>query len=87
MALLLTAAQMRAVDGAVVEKLGLPSLVLMENAGRGVAEIVEMETLKGLASHSAPATHPASPSLRSASPNSPAMVRGQQSWPAPHATN
>ena len=66
MALLLTAAQMRAVDGAVVEKLGLPSLVLMENAGRGVAEIVEMETLKGF-------------------PNSPAMVRGQQSWPAPHA--
>jgi ADP-dependent NAD(P)H-hydrate dehydratase / NAD(P)H-hydrate epimerase len=40
MALLLTAAQMRAIDSAVTEKLGLPGLVLMENAGRGVAEII-----------------------------------------------
>ena len=40
MALLLTAAQMRAVDGAIIGKLGLPGLVLMENAGRGVADII-----------------------------------------------
>ena len=43
MALLLTAAQMRAVDGVVIDKLGLPGLVLMENAGRGVVEIVARE--------------------------------------------
>ena len=43
MSLLLTAAQMRAVDGAVINQLGLPGLVLMENAGRGVAEIVVRE--------------------------------------------
>ena len=45
-----------------------------------------MGTLKGLAPHSAPPNPPASRSLRSASPNPPAMVRGQQSWPALHAT-
>jgi hydroxyethylthiazole kinase-like uncharacterized protein yjeF len=43
MALLLTAAQMRAIDSAVIEKLGLPGLVLMENAGRGVADIIVRE--------------------------------------------
>jgi NAD(P)H-hydrate epimerase len=43
MSLLLTAAQMRAVDGAVINQLGLPGLVLMENAGRGVAELVLRE--------------------------------------------
>ena len=43
MALLLTASQMRAVDSAVIEKLGLPGLVLMENAGRGVADIIARE--------------------------------------------
>jgi NAD(P)H-hydrate epimerase len=43
MALLLTAAQMRAVDDAIIEKLGLPGLVLMENAGRGVADIIVRE--------------------------------------------
>lgn len=43
MAVLLTAAQMRAVDGAVIENLGLPGLVLMENAGRGVAEMIARE--------------------------------------------
>jgi NAD(P)H-hydrate epimerase len=43
MALLLSAAQMRALDRAVIEKLGLPGLVLMENAGRGVAEIIVRE--------------------------------------------
>jgi NAD(P)H-hydrate repair Nnr-like enzyme with NAD(P)H-hydrate epimerase domain len=43
MALLPTAAQMRAMDSAVIDKLGLPGLVLMENAGRGVADIIERE--------------------------------------------
>jgi len=43
MALLLTAAQMRAVDGAVINQLGLPGLVLMENAGRGVVEVIARE--------------------------------------------
>jgi len=43
MALVLSAAQMRAVDGAIIGKLGLPGLVLMENAGRGVADIVTAE--------------------------------------------
>jgi ADP-dependent NAD(P)H-hydrate dehydratase / NAD(P)H-hydrate epimerase len=38
MALVLTAAQMRAVDRAAIEGLGLPGLVLMENAGRGTVE-------------------------------------------------
>jgi NAD(P)H-hydrate epimerase len=43
MALLLTAAQMRAVDGAVINQLGLPGIVLMENAGRGVFQIIARE--------------------------------------------
>ncbi|HEX7508573.1 MAG TPA: hypothetical protein VF550_17500, partial [Polyangia bacterium] len=33
----------------------------------------KMETLGGLAAHSAPATHPATPALRAASPNLPAL--------------
>lgn len=36
---LLTAAQMRAVDNQVVTETGIPSIVLMENAGRQVAEV------------------------------------------------
>jgi ADP-dependent NAD(P)H-hydrate dehydratase / NAD(P)H-hydrate epimerase len=50
MALVLTAAQMRATDNAIIEKLGLPGLVLMENAGRGVADLIERERplLQGL---------------------------------------
>jgi NAD(P)H-hydrate epimerase len=43
MALVLSAAQMRALDRAAIDKLGLPGLVLMENAGRGVAEIIARE--------------------------------------------
>ena len=40
MALVLSAAQMRAVDKAAIETLGVPGTVLMENAGRGVAEAI-----------------------------------------------
>jgi hypothetical protein len=40
---------------------------------RATAPIDLMGTRGGLALHSAPATHPASPSLRSASPNPPAL--------------
>jgi NAD(P)H-hydrate epimerase len=43
MALVLSAGQMKAVDRAAIDKLGLPGLVLMENAGRGVAEIIARE--------------------------------------------
>jgi ADP-dependent NAD(P)H-hydrate dehydratase / NAD(P)H-hydrate epimerase len=41
MALVLTAAQMRAVDRDVIHHLGLPGIVLMENAGRGTVEAIE----------------------------------------------
>jgi guanine deaminase len=46
---------------------------------------IEMGTLGGSALHSAPATHPTTPSLRSASPNPPATLRSRQSRLAPHA--
>ena len=39
----LTAAEMRAADAAATRELGLPSALLMENAGRGLAEIVRRE--------------------------------------------
>jgi ADP-dependent NAD(P)H-hydrate dehydratase / NAD(P)H-hydrate epimerase len=39
----LTAAEMRAADAAATRDLGVPSLLLMENAGRGVAEIIRRE--------------------------------------------
>ena len=45
----------------------------------------KLETLGGFASPSAPASHPATPSLRSASPTPPATVRSRQSRLAPHA--
>ena len=38
---LLTAAQCRAADQTAIEKLGIPSLILMENAGRGAADLIE----------------------------------------------
>ena len=37
---ILTAAQMREIDRQAIEELGLPGLVLMENAGREVANLV-----------------------------------------------
>jgi hydroxyethylthiazole kinase-like uncharacterized protein yjeF len=40
---LLTAAEMRAADAAATSTLGLPSLILMENAGRGIAGIIRRE--------------------------------------------
>jgi NAD(P)H-hydrate epimerase len=43
MSLVFSAAQMRAVDKAAIETLGIPGVVLMENAGRGVAEVVMRE--------------------------------------------
>ena len=39
--LALTRAQVREVDGLAIEELGLPGVVLMENAGRQVADIVQ----------------------------------------------
>jgi len=38
--LLVTAEQMRAIDRHAIERIGLPAMVLMENAGRAVAEEV-----------------------------------------------
>jgi hydroxyethylthiazole kinase-like uncharacterized protein yjeF len=43
MALLLLAAQMRAIDRAAIDRVGVPGIVLMENAGRGVAETIARE--------------------------------------------
>jgi hydroxyethylthiazole kinase-like uncharacterized protein yjeF len=39
----LSAAQMKAMDRAAIETLGVPSVVLMENAGRGVAALIRRE--------------------------------------------
>lgn len=38
---LLTAAQMRELDRRTIEEIGIPGIVLMENAGRGAAELIE----------------------------------------------
>jgi NAD(P)H-hydrate epimerase len=43
MTYVLTAEQMRAVDHAATADFGVPTLLLMENAGRGVAEVVARE--------------------------------------------
>lgn len=43
MALVLSTAQMKAMDAACIGQLGLPGVVLMENAGRGVAEVIARE--------------------------------------------
>jgi hydroxyethylthiazole kinase-like uncharacterized protein yjeF len=43
----LTAAEMRAADAAATREHGIPSLLLMENAGRGVAELIRRELPAG----------------------------------------
>ncbi len=43
----LTAEQMQAVDRRTIEEIGIPGVVLMENAGRGVAETIVQELLLG----------------------------------------
>jgi len=45
----LSRAQMRAFDTHAIETCKVPSLVLMENAGRGAADVIERETLGGRA--------------------------------------
>ncbi len=40
---ILTASQMRAIDRACIEKLRIPGMVLMENAGRNVAQLIQEE--------------------------------------------
>ena len=40
---LLTAAEMRAADMAATSRLGVPSMILMENAGRGIADVIRRE--------------------------------------------
>src|SRR5688572_24402493 len=39
--LLVTAAEMRALDREVIEKIGVPGVVLMETAGRAVIDVLE----------------------------------------------
>lgn len=46
-AMYLTRAQSRAVDQWAIENLGVSSLVLMENAGRGTADVLEREGISG----------------------------------------
>lgn len=43
---ILSAAQMRELDRKVIEEFGIPSLVLMENAGKGIAELIARDFLK-----------------------------------------
>jgi len=38
--ILTTAQQMKELDRATIEDLGIPGLVLMENAGRGVVQVI-----------------------------------------------
>lgn len=45
----LSRAQMRAFDAHAIDKCKVPSLVLMENAGRGAADVIEREALSGRA--------------------------------------
>lgn len=42
----LTAAQMRALDSYAIKTIGIPGIVLMENAGRGVVDAIEEHTVE-----------------------------------------
>src|SRR6185295_2321849 len=46
---ILSRAQMRAFDAFAIDKCRVPSLVLMENAGRGATVVIERELLDGSA--------------------------------------
>jgi NAD(P)H-hydrate epimerase len=46
-AITLTRAQVREVDRIAIEELGIPGLVLMENAGRGAAQLILSESTDG----------------------------------------
>ncbi len=43
----LSRAQMRAFDAHAIEQCRVPSLVLMENAGRGATDVLVLELLSG----------------------------------------
>ncbi|MDZ4183058.1 MAG: NAD(P)H-hydrate dehydratase [Candidatus Cloacimonadaceae bacterium] len=45
---ILSAAQMRELDRKTIEEFGIPSLLLMETAGKGIAELIAREHLKSL---------------------------------------
>ncbi|MDF1545853.1 MAG: NAD(P)H-hydrate dehydratase [bacterium] len=45
---LVTAEQMRRIDSEAINKKGIPSLELMENAGRGIAEQIQTDILSGI---------------------------------------
>src|SRR5690606_40920670 len=47
MTLVLTREQVRAVDRRAIEHYGMHSLVLMENAGRGVVDLLEQQGIGG----------------------------------------
>ncbi|MEK6644840.1 MAG: NAD(P)H-hydrate epimerase [Planctomycetota bacterium] len=47
MSITLTRAQVREVDRRAIEEYGIPGIVLMENAGRGAAEIIQGRVPKG----------------------------------------
>jgi NAD(P)H-hydrate epimerase len=53
MAFVFTSAQMKAVDRAAAQEIGVPGVVLMENAGRGVADLIarRMAALDGVPVH------------------------------------
>ncbi len=52
-----TASQMQALDRKAIEEYGIPSLLLMENAGRGVAKVTEQILGRRGGSRAAPTLH------------------------------
>lgn len=71
----LTCEQCRAVDRYAIEQLGIPGVVLMENAGRNAADLIE-RWLQRRAAQSRPASSRLSP-RRSSPPGSVAIVCGK----------